>query len=144
MRIKINFAALRDTKWHEYALRFLFGGLVTVSTGLIAKKFGPSAGGLFLAFPAIFPATATLIATHEKEKKRRAWFDGTRRGRDAAAIEARGTAFGCLGLFAFGLVMWRLLPAHQAWPVFVAAATAWFAVSVLCWRLGIAARRATS
>jgi hypothetical protein len=42
------------------------------------------------------------------------------------------------------LVMWRLLPAHRAWPVFVAAAAAWFAISVLCWRLGIAARRTAS
>jgi hypothetical protein len=29
--------------------------------GLLAKKFGSTVGGLFLAFPAIFPASATLI-----------------------------------------------------------------------------------
>ena len=64
MHIKINLAGLKETKWHEYAIRFLFGGLVTVATGFIAKAFGPTVGGVFLAFPAIFPATATLIATH--------------------------------------------------------------------------------
>jgi Protein of unknown function (DUF3147) len=79
MRIHINLGALKETKWHEYAIRVLFGGLITVATGLIAKKFGPAVGGLFLAFPAIFPASATLIATHEKEQKQRAGLDGTRR-----------------------------------------------------------------
>jgi hypothetical protein len=141
MRITIHFAALKDTKWDEYAVRFLFGGLITVAAGLIAKEFGPGIGGLFLAFPAIFPATATLIATHEKDKKRRANLDGTRRGRDAAAIEARSTALGAIGLFAFGFVMWRLLTEHRAWPVFVAATAAWFAIALLLWRLQIAVRR---
>ena len=135
MRVKINFAAAKETKPHEYAIRFLFGGFVTVVTGLIARKFGPTVGGLFLAFPAIFPATATLIATHEKEEKRRAHLNGTPRGRDAAAIEARGTALGTLGLLAFAAVVWRALPNHHAPAVLVAAAAAWFAASVLFWRL---------
>jgi hypothetical protein len=135
MRVKINFVAAKETKPHEYAIRFLFGGFVTVVTGLIARKFGPAVGGLFLAFPAIFPATATLIATHEKEEKRRAHLNGTPRGRDAAAIEARGTALGSLGLLAFAAVVWRALPNHRAPAVLVAAAAAWFAASVLFWRL---------
>jgi Protein of unknown function (DUF3147) len=50
-------------------VRFLFGGICTVGAGLIARRYGPGIGGLFLAFPAIFPASATLIQTHEKEKK---------------------------------------------------------------------------
>lgn len=135
MRIKINFAALKETKPHEYAIRFLFGGLVTIATGLIAQKFGPTIGGLFLAFPAIFPATATLIATHEKEEKRRAGLDGAFRGRDAAAIEARGTALGAIGLLGFAVIVWHALPTHNAPAVLIAAAAAWFAVSVLFWRL---------
>jgi hypothetical protein len=154
MRIKINFAAAKETKPHEYAIRFLFGGLITVATGLIAKKFGPTVGGLFLAFPAIFPATATLVATHEKEEKRRAHLNGTPRGRDAAAIEARGTALGSLGLLAFAAVVagelrssairpeihqsWiegHPLPNHHAPAVLLAAAPAWFATSILFWRV---------
>jgi len=135
MRIKINLAALKKTKWHDYAIRFLAGGLITVATGLIAKKFGPTVGGLFLAFPAIFPATATLIATEEKDEKRRAGLNGTPRGRDAAAIEARGTALGTLGLLAFAAIVWRALPNHYAPAVLIAGAAAWFAASVLFWRL---------
>jgi hypothetical protein len=141
MRIQINLGALKETKWHEYAIRVLFGGLITVATGLIAKKFGPAVGGLFLAFPAIFHATATLIATHQKEQKQRVGLDGTRRGRDAAAVEARGTAIGTIGLLAFGAIVWRLLPKHRAWLILAAAAAAWFGVSVLLWRLRIAVQR---
>jgi Protein of unknown function (DUF3147) len=142
MRIRINFAALKESKWHEYVIRFFLGGLITVATGLIANKFGPAVGGLFLAFPAIFPATATLIASHEKEKKQRAGLDGTWRGRDAAALESRGTALSTIGLFAFGVIVWRLLPMHRALLVFTVAAGSWFAVSVLVWRLRIFAHRA--
>ena len=140
MRVKINLAALKQSTWQQYAIRFLFGGVVTVATGLIARKFGPGVGGLFLAFPAIFPATATLIATHEKEQKRRAGLNGAFRGRDAAAIEARGTAIGTIGLLAFAVVVWRVLPHHHAPAVLLAAAAAWFAASVLFWRLREAIR----
>jgi hypothetical protein len=142
MRVKLNLGALKQAKWHEYAIRFLLGGLITVATGLIAKEFGPGVGGLFLAFPAIFPATATLIATHEKEKRQRAGLEGTQRGRDAAAIESRGTALSTVGLSAFGAIAWSLLPMHRAWLVLTAAAVSWFAVSVLVWRLRISLHRA--
>ncbi|HEY6387883.1 MAG TPA: DUF3147 family protein [Candidatus Acidoferrum sp.] len=142
MRIRIYPGALRESKWHEYAIRFFLGGLITVATGLIANKFGPAVGGLFLAFPAIFPATATLIASQEKEKKQRAGLDGTRRGRDAAALESRGTAFGTFGLFAFGVIVWRLLPMHRTWLILTAAAGSWFAISVLVWRWQIFVHRA--
>jgi hypothetical protein len=60
MIVKVKLEALRETKWYEYALRFVLGGLVTVGAGLIADIYGPATGGLFLAFPAIFCASATL------------------------------------------------------------------------------------
>jgi Protein of unknown function (DUF3147) len=72
--VRLHFSALRQIGWHEYAVRFLFGGLITAAAGIIAKKFRPGVGGLFLAFPAIFPASATLIEKHEKQKKQRAGF----------------------------------------------------------------------
>ena len=61
MKIEINIAAIRRSKWYEYVVRFAFGGVVTALAGIIAKRYGPEVGGLFLAFPAIFPATATLL-----------------------------------------------------------------------------------
>jgi hypothetical protein len=61
---------------------------------MIAKEFVPGKGGLFLAFPAIFRASATLIEKHEKQKKERAGIHGPTRGSKAAAVEAAGTAIG--------------------------------------------------
>ena len=61
MKIGVNFSSLKEDRWYEYAERFLFGGIITAATGEIARTFGPAVAGLFLAFPAIFPATATLI-----------------------------------------------------------------------------------
>jgi hypothetical protein len=47
-----------------------------------------SIGGLFLAFPAIFPASATLIEKHVRERKEKAGLPGARRGKEAAAFDA--------------------------------------------------------
>jgi Protein of unknown function (DUF3147)/Domain of unknown function (DUF202) len=135
MMVHLNPSALRQTKWHDYALRFLFGGLVTAVAGIIAKKFGPGIGGLFLAFPAIFPASATLIEKHEKQKKQRAGFDGTKRARAAAGLDAAGSARGSIGLIAFALLVWRLLPDHSSYVVLAGSALVWFGVSVAFWQL---------
>ncbi len=134
-RIEIDLDAIRRTQWGEYAVRFLFGGTVTAITGLIAKKFGPGIAGLFLAFPAILPASATLIEKHEKQKRQRAGFDGTSRGRAIASVDAAGAAMGSVGLMAFAAIVWQLLPGHPAGIVLVIAAIAWFGVSFAVWWL---------
>ena len=54
MKIQIDPDVLGETKWYEYAVRFLFGGSITALAGIIAKKFGPEIGGLFLAFQPFF------------------------------------------------------------------------------------------
>jgi hypothetical protein len=133
MKAHVDSSALKRTRWYEYLVRFVFGALITAAAGLIAKKYGPGLGGLFLAFPAIFPATATLIEKHENQKKQRAGVKGMRRARAAAGVDAAGTAMGCVGLAAFALMMWTLLPNHLAWPVLGAATLLWLGVSVLTW-----------
>jgi len=133
MNIRFNAAAIGQTKWYEYALRFLFGGTVTVITGLVAKKYGPGIGGLFLAFPAIFPATATLIEKHERQQKERAGLHGAKRGRMAAGMDAAGTAIGSLGLVAFGLMVWEGLPYFRPTVVIIGATLLWFMTSFLIW-----------
>ena len=129
MRVKIDVSALKKTRWYEFAVRFLFGGLITAGAGIIAKEFGPGVGGLFLAFPAIFPAGATLIEKHEKQKKERAGLHGSARGRKAAAIDAAGASIGSIGLFVFALVVKRYLLSHGPWPVLMGATVVWLAVS---------------
>jgi len=135
MSIQVDLQSLKITKPHEYAVRFLFGGLITAATGLVARRFGPSIAGLFLAFPAIFPASATLIAKHEKERKRKAGYEGTRRGRAAAAIDAAGTSLGTLALATFALIVWKLLPNHDPVIVLLVAALIWLTVSILLWQI---------
>jgi|SRR5579872_1928449 len=135
MRVHFDFSALRRTRWHDYALRFLFGGAITAATGLIAVHFGPVIGGLFLAFPAIFPASATLVAKHEEQKKRKAGMHGASRGRMAAALDARGAAIGTFGLSCFALLVWKLLPSRNALEVLGLATLAWLFVSVTIWQV---------
>jgi Protein of unknown function (DUF3147) len=135
MVVKFELSALRRTKWYEIFLRVLFGGLATVMTGMIAKSFGPVVGGLFLAFPAIFPASATLVEKHEKEKKRRAGVDGVDRARNAVALEARGAAMGSIGLGAFAVLAWELLLGRPPWIALTAATLAWLVTSILIWQL---------
>jgi hypothetical protein len=133
MRVKVDGSVFRRTRWYEYAVRFLFGGLITAATGLIAKEFGAVIGGLFLAFPAILPSSATLIEKHEREKKTMRGLQGTVRARQATSIDAAGAAIGSLGLLAFALLVWQLL-SEKPWLVLLSAALAWAGVSVLAWQ----------
>jgi hypothetical protein len=133
--IEVNFSALKETKTSEYAVRFLFGGICTVIAGLIAKRFGPGIGGLFLAFPAIFPAGASLIESHEKMRKAKIGADGTNRGRLAASIDSAGTSLGCIGLLTFAFVLWRELGNHDAYIVIALATILWGAVAWILWLL---------
>jgi hypothetical protein len=103
--------------------------------GVIAQKFGPGIGGIFLAFPAIFPASATLIEKHELQKKQRAGMNGILRSRDVAGVDAAGAAMGSIGLLAFAVIMYLMLPNHPVWEVFTAAVLVWMAVAVLVWRI---------
>ena len=133
MQIKVDLSVISQTRWYEYAIRFLFGGLITAVAGIIAKKLGPGIGGLFLAFPAIFPASATLIEKHEKQKKEKEGLPGTHRGREAASIDAAGSAMGSIGLFVFALLVWQFTPRHSTWMVLMSASVAWLTISVLIW-----------
>jgi hypothetical protein len=133
MPLKFDVSSFRSTNWSEYATRFAFGGAVTLFAGLIADKFGPGIGGLFLAFPAIFPASASLIDKRQREKKRRANLNGNRSGRLAAGVDAAGTAMGCLGLIGFAVVVWKLLPRLALWETLALATILWGGLAVLVW-----------
>src|ERR1700729_2852006 len=104
MIVQFNPSALRQIRWYEYLVRFGLGGVMTVIAGLIAARFGPVVGGLFLAFPAIFPASATLIEKHARQRKEKAGLAGARRGKEAAALDAAGAVLGSIGLIGFPAV----------------------------------------
>lgn len=106
-------------RWWEYVLRFVFGGAITVVAGVIAGAYGPVVGGLFLAFPAILPASVTLVQKHD--------------GQHLAGVDSLGAAFGGAGLLAFGAIVW-VLALHVAPGLVLAAATmAWLIVALVVW-----------
>ncbi len=128
MKVEVNLAALGRSKWYEYAVRFAFGGAVTVLAGLVAKRYGPEIGGLFLAFPAIFPATATLLEKHEKQKE-----PTSLRAREVAGIDAVGASMGSIGLMTFAIIIWQDLPRYSFIAVLAIASIAWLLVAVAAW-----------
>jgi len=135
VEIQIHSEVLGDTKWYEYAVRFLFGGLITALAGIIAKKFGPEIGGSFLAFLAILPASVTLIEKHEKQEKERLGLTGTKRAAEAASVDAAGAAIGTIGLACFALLVWKAIPNHMPWLVLLGAALLWMGLSFLLWQI---------
>ncbi len=133
MNITVNLSSLAETKPHEYLLRFAFGGLITALVGVITTMFGPVIGGLFLAFPSIFPATVTLVERHEARKKEQHGMTGLKLARCAAAADAAGAAIGSVGLSIFGLIVWLYVDNHNAWPVLGIATVAWFLCATTLW-----------
>lgn len=109
----------------DFAVRFAFGSLISLIAALVSLKL-QLFGGVFLAFPAIMPASLTLI---ERDA-----------GRKEAEIDAEGAIIGALGLAAFALV--AAAGIKPLGPIaLLAAAIAWLLVSVAIYA-GIMAWRA--
>lgn len=135
MRIRVDLSSLKETTWRQYAIRFALGGLVTAAAGLIAKAYGPVVGGLFLSFPAIFPAGATLIEKQEKHRKEEKGLHGELRARWAVSVDGAGACIGSIGLLAFGLIVWQFAQRRPAWLVLLGATATWLAVAMTLWHL---------
>ncbi len=119
MKVEVKPEQLRRTKWSAYAVRFAFGGLITAFAGFVGKEYGPVVGGLFLGFPAILPASLTLVKKHD--------------GEDAAGDDALGAVAGSGGLIAFAIVIWALSDRLTALIVLFIAAVVWLILSVALW-----------
>jgi Protein of unknown function (DUF3147) len=130
--VRFSPSSLKEGRWYEYLIRFVLGGAATVFTGLVSGRYGASVGGLFLALPAIFCASATLIEKHEIRRKREAGISGERRGQMAAAVDSAGAALGALGMLAFAAVFWLTVERSVA-SAFIAASLAWLVVSIAAW-----------
>jgi Protein of unknown function (DUF3147) len=129
MIVRVEWSALTQTHGYEYFVRFALGGLATVFAAIIADGFGPATGGLFLAFPAIFCASATLVEKHERDRKLRKGLPGVTRGRMAAALDATGAGWGSLALAAFAIVIWQAA-AFGAAPSLVLGSIVWLSVAI--------------
>ena len=93
--VGFDWSKLRSAKPGELGIRFAFGSIVALIAGIVGAIAGPKFGGLFLAFPAILPASLTLI--EKKEGMTKAWAD------------ASGGVLGALGMAAFALTAFLLL-----------------------------------
>jgi len=105
----------------DYLVRFLFGAAISLVAGLIGMKFGPVVGGVFLGFPAILPASLTLIAKKE--------------GAEEASIDSLGAVLGAIAMVAFAAV---IVLAASRWGVVVTLAVAlvvWLAVAFALYAL---------
>jgi hypothetical protein len=125
-------SSFREGRPYEYLVRFALGGVATVLTGLISSHYGASIGGLFLALPVNFCASATLIEKHEIRRKKEAGLNGRRRGQEAAALDAAGATLGALGMLAFALVFFLLVKA-SVFVAFVASSIVWLVISMTAW-----------
>jgi hypothetical protein len=130
--IRFSTSSLKEGRWYEYLIRFALGGAATVFTGLISSRYGAFVGGLFLALPAIFCASATLIEKHEIRRKREAGLSGERRGQMAAAVDSAGAALGAIGMLTFAIVF-SLTAETSVAAAFIGASFAWLLVSVAAW-----------
>jgi hypothetical protein len=114
--IKADIGRLKEVPPRYLLIRFAFGAAISVIAGAVSRGVGARAGGLFLAFPAILPATLTLIQKEHSKRK--------------AKEDDKGATLGGVGLIAFAAVSYALLPGHSAWIALGAAALAWLAVSI--------------
>jgi len=99
----------------------------TVMAGAIAHAYGPETGGLFLAFPAILPASLTLVARHG--------------GRRQAAEEAQGAILGAVALVAFAGAAWWLAERSRPSLTLATASATWILTALSLWRLLSGLRR---
>ena len=120
-RVHFDRDALRSVQFRDLAVRFAFGFGVSVVAGIVTLAFGSRVGGLFLAFPAILPASLTLI--EEKE------------GRRQAEGNAVGAIIGAVALVVFALTAFALFTHIPGAAVEAVALAVWLGVSLLLYLL---------
>ena len=42
--VRFSPSSLKEGRWYEYLIRFVLGGLITVFTGWVSNRYGPSTG----------------------------------------------------------------------------------------------------
>ena len=97
---RFRLGRIKEARFRDFAIRFAFGGTISVVAALIGAVFNESIGGIFTAFPAILVASLTLI---DKQQDR-----------EHASYDAVGAALGAVGFIACAFFISRTL---EQWPV---------------------------
>ena len=112
--VGFDWKKVRAVQPGEVGIRFAFGAGIALVAGIAGALVGPRFGGLFLAFPAVLPASLTLI--EKKEGVSKAWSD------------ASGGLLGAIGMAAFALTAMLLMPWNPI-VALVLALVAWAVIS---------------
>jgi hypothetical protein len=118
---RIEPGRLREVSLRDLALRFAFGAGTSVLSAFVSLEFGPRAGGVLLAFPAILAASVTLM--------------GQKEGPDEAREGARGAVIGAIALCCFAAVGGLLFGRLPGAAVLALAGTAWTLAAIGIYRL---------
>lgn len=114
--VRVDVGKLRKMGLEELGLRFAFGAAASLLAGVVSIVFGPRAGGMFLAFPAILPASLTLIEKKEDLSE--------------ATQDVIGAILGALALVAFAVVGGGALKRFAIGVALALALVAWLAAAV--------------
>jgi len=114
--IGVDLARLRDVRVPEVGIRFAFGFVISVLAGVVTIVAGNHIGGLFLAFPAVLPASLTLI--------------GQKDGDDEAELDAAGATIGAVALVAFAVTASAMFVHVSAAITMAAALVVWICAAV--------------
>ena len=121
--VDVHRGALHNVRRRDLAVRFAFGAAVSVAAGGVGLAAGPTAGGVFLAFPAILGAALTLIESRE--------------GTSEAVSEARGAAVGSMGMIVFATAVVALVGRIPGVAALLVAAVAWLMVATSLYAIGV-------
>lgn len=120
--VGIHRGALRDLPVGDLLIRFGFGAAISALAGVVSVLAGSEPGGILLAFPAILPATLTLIEKEESE-------------RQAEDFDV-GSILGAAALASFAIVAWQYVDEGSN-PVVLAVATAIWLLTAVVFYLGL-------
>jgi hypothetical protein len=99
------------------------------------KRIGALTMAAKHTFPSILPASLTLVAKHQEQRKAERGLRGVARGRQAASLDALGALIGTAGLVGFAVSAQigatRINPALTL----IVATTVWLEIVTGLWRL---------
>lgn len=113
---RVDPGKVKSHRFPDYGLRFLFGAGIALVAALIGMEFGPRVGGVLLGFPAILPASLTLIQKKE--------------GKEEASIDSLGAVLGAIAMIVFAVIVSLGVERLGVVPALVVGLVVWLAVAV--------------